>query len=106
MDLGPSDRDQTYMLNLESSIILVKSNGCDLILHSANDVIQWMTFQALLIIRAMWKNLDGPSQIQWTRLNHNNSKLDISSEPLIEELNLDPTVTPNLPYKLRCFTTL
>ena len=31
------DLDETYVINSEPSIALVKSNGCDLILHSAND---------------------------------------------------------------------
>ena len=39
MDLGPPDHDQMHMLNLELSITLVKSNGCDLISHSANDSV-------------------------------------------------------------------
>ena len=37
VDLGPPDRDQTHVINLELSIALVKFNGCDLISHSAND---------------------------------------------------------------------
>ena len=37
VDFGPPDRDQMHVMNSESSIVLVKSNGCDLISHSAND---------------------------------------------------------------------
>ena len=40
------------------------------------------------------------------RLNYNDLKPGISSEPLIKELNLDPMITPNFPYKLRCSSTL
>ena len=31
VDFGPPDHDQTHVINLEPSIALVKSNGCDLI---------------------------------------------------------------------------
>ena len=34
---------------------------------------------------AMWRNLSGPSSIQWPQLNLNNSHLCISSKPLIED---------------------
>ena len=59
-----------------------------------------------LITHGTWQNLDAPSYIQQVQLNCNNLKPDISSEPLIDEFNLDPMVTPNLPYKLRCSLTL
>ena len=36
------------------------------------------------------------------QFNYKDSKRDVSSLPLIEELKHDPTVMPNLPYKLRC----
>ena len=36
VDLGPPDRDQMHILNSESSIALVLSDGCDLILKSTN----------------------------------------------------------------------
>ena len=62
-------------------------------------------FNALLITRATWRHIDGPSEIQRPRLNRDNSQSRISSESLIEELKLDRTVTPNSPYKLRCSLT-
>ena len=37
VDFGRPDRDQTQMINSEPSIALVKSNSCDLILHSTNE---------------------------------------------------------------------
>ena len=57
-------------------------------------------------LHVMWQDLIGLSAIQRTRLNRNDLKPDVSSESLIEDLNVDPTVTPNLPYKLRCSSTL
>ena len=36
VDFSPPDHDQMHVTNSEPSITLVKSNGCDLILHSAN----------------------------------------------------------------------
>ena len=68
--------------------------------------IKQRAFDALLIMRAMWQNLNNPSKIQWTLLHRNDLKPKVSSKPLIEELNLDPTITPNLPYKSRCSSTL
>ena len=68
--------------------------------------IERMTFHTLIITHTTCLNLDGPSQIQQTQLNHNNLKCGVSSEPLIEELNLDATVMPDLPYKLRYSSTL
>ena len=35
-DFDPPDHDQMHMINLEPSIALVKSNGCDFILQSTN----------------------------------------------------------------------
>ena len=35
-DLGPLDPNQPHMTNSQPSISLVKSDGCDLISHSAN----------------------------------------------------------------------
>ena len=37
VDFGPPDRDQTHVINSEPSIALVKSNSCELILHSENE---------------------------------------------------------------------
>ena len=42
-------------------------------------------FNALLITRATWIHLDRPSEIQWPRVNRNNSQSCISSELLIED---------------------
>ena len=39
VDFGPPDRDQKHVINLEPSIVLVKSNDCDLISHSANNEV-------------------------------------------------------------------
>ena len=39
VDFGPPDRDQVHVGNLEPSIALVKSDGYDLISHSANDKV-------------------------------------------------------------------
>ena len=36
--------------------------------------IKRRAFHALLITRITWQNLDGPSQIQQTQLNRNESK--------------------------------
>ena len=37
VDLNPPDHDQIHVKNSKPSITLVKSNGCDLISHLAND---------------------------------------------------------------------
>ena len=37
VEFGPSDRNQTQVINSELLITLVKSNGCDLISQSVND---------------------------------------------------------------------
>ena len=56
--------------------------------------------------RAMCGNRGDPSTIQWPQLNHNDSYPCVSLEPLIKDQTLYPIVTPNLPYKLRCSSTL
>ena len=47
--------------------------------------IERHAFDALPITRATWRNVGNPSEIQWPRLNRNNSHLSISSKPLIED---------------------
>ena len=47
--------------------------------------IKWWRFNALLITRAMWYHLGGPSEILRPRLNRNDSQSCISSEPLIKD---------------------
>ena len=42
-------------------------------------------FHALLIARATWHHLDGPSKMQQPWLNRNDLQLCILSEPLIED---------------------
>ena len=37
VDFGPPDRNQMHLINSEPSIALVKSNSCNLFLHSANE---------------------------------------------------------------------
>ena len=55
---------------------------------------------------ATWRNLGGPSLIQRQQLNRNDSHSCLSSELLIEDQTLHPTLMPNLPYKLRCSSIL
>ena len=55
--------------------------------------------------RAMCGNRGGPSAIQWPQLNRNDSHPCVLLELLIKDQTLYPTVTPNLPYKLRCSST-
>ena len=63
--------------------------------HSTRQIkIQRMVFQALLLKRATWQNLDGPSPIQQPPLNRNDSHPRVSSKPLIEDEIPDRTVTP------------
>ena len=50
--------------------------------------IKRRSFDALLITRAMWLHIDGPSEIQRPRLNHNDSHLYVSPESLIEDYKL------------------
>ena len=42
-------------------------------------------FYGVTSSRATWKNISGSSSIDRTRLNHNDSHLSVSSEPLIED---------------------
>ena len=48
------------------------------------EIKRWR-FNALLVTPEAWLYLDGPSEIQWPRLNRNDSHLCVSSEPLIED---------------------
>ena len=68
--------------------------------------IKRKAFDVLHITHATWRNLDGSSTIQRTQLNSYDLHSCISSEPLIEDQAFHPTVTPNLPYKLRCSSTM
>ena len=61
--------------------------------------IRGQQFDVLLITRATWFHLDGPSEIQGPRLNCNDLHACISSESLIKALMLDRTVTANYSYK-------
>ena len=67
--------------------------------------IKQRAFDALLITHATCQNLDGLSMIEQPRLNHNDSHSCILSKPLIKDQAFHPTVTHNLPYKLRCSST-
>ena len=55
--------------------------------------------------RAMWRNLRDSSSIEWTRVNHNDSHLSVSLEPLIEDEITNPTVTPKFVYLYECSLT-
>ena len=55
---------------------------------------------------ATWQNLDASSLTERTRLKGKNLHPRVSSEPLIEDEELNLTVTPNFAYKLRCSLTL
>ena len=47
---------------------------------------------------ATWQNLSALSLLERTRLNLNNSHLDISSAPLIDDEETHQMVTPNFAY--------
>ena len=44
---------------------------------------------------AMWQNLTAPSSIEQKQPNVNDSHPSISSEPLVEDEEPNPTATPN-----------
>ena len=50
-------------------------------------------------LHTTWRNLGGPSPIQQPRLNRNDSKLGISSQPLIKDETPNPMVTPKFAIK-------
>ena len=56
-------------------------------------------FNVLLIMCVMWLHLDVPFEIQRPQLNRNDSQSYVSSEPLIKDLKLDQTVTPNSSFQ-------
>ena len=64
--------------------------------------IKWMRSRDASSLRAMWQNLSAPSSIEQTKLNGNDLHPSISFEPLIEDDEPNPTVTPNLAYKYTC----
>ena len=56
--------------------------------------------------RAMWQNLCAPSSIERKQLNGNDSHPSVSSKPLIEDDEPNPTAMPNLAYKYTCSVTI
>ena len=57
-------------------------------------------------LHVTWRNLGASSSIERTQLNSNDSYPSVSSEPLMEDEESNPTITPNFVYKLRCSSTM
>ena len=53
-------------------------------------------------LRVTWRNLNGLSSIELTRINRNDSHPCILSEPLIKDGTTNPTVTPKFAYLYEC----
>ena len=51
---------------------------------------------------ATWENLSAPSLIEQMKVNGNDSHSSVSSKPLIDDEEPNPTTTPNLAYKYTC----